>query len=89
MREAVPDMVLRPPFLSTAAAAADQACKLGIGRPRTSVAEYETHQLVHFHKHSFVVSIIASKSANTGLILSLEQQFDPIIEELLRVIRPE
>ena len=89
MREAVPDLVLRPAFLATAATTADQASKLGIGRSRTSIAEYETHQVVHFHKSSFVVSVVASKSANTGLILSLEQLFDPVIDELLRVIRPE
>lgn len=88
-KDMVPDLTLRPGFLATAATTADQASKLGIGRSRTSIAEYETHQVVHFHKNSFVVSVVASKTANTGLILSLEHLFDPVIDELQRVIRPE
>lgn len=88
-KETVADLALRPAFLATAVTTADQASKLGIGRSRISIAEYETHQVVHFHKNSFVVSVVASKTANTGLILSLEHLFDPIVDELVRVIRPE
>ena len=80
---------MKPAFLETPATTAVQACKLGMGRARTLVAEFETHQVISFYKGSFVVSIVACKSASTGLVLALEPLFDAAIEELQRVIRPE
>lgn len=88
-KDVVPELALRPGFLSTPAMTADQAAKLGIGQSRTTIAEYENHQVVSFYINSFIVSLIASKSTSIGLILTLEQLFLAPIDELQRVIRTE
>jgi len=77
---------MRPTYLATTALTTDQGAKLGAGKCRSIVCEYENYRVVHFHKHPFMVTLIADDKANTGMMLALENQFDPILSELHRVI---
>jgi len=84
--ELAPELAMRPTFLATTALTTDQAGKLGAGRCKTVVCEYENYQVVHFNKQPFMVTLIAGNKANTGMLLALENQFDPVLNELHKVI---
>uniref|UniRef100_A0A8C8F5Z1 Ragulator complex protein LAMTOR3 n=1 Tax=Oncorhynchus tshawytscha TaxID=74940 RepID=A0A8C8F5Z1_ONCTS len=43
-------------------------------------------QIVQFNRLPLVISFIASSSANTGLIIRLEKELVPLIEELWQVV---
>jgi len=62
--------------------ATTQASKLGLGVNKSVVCMYAKYQIVHISKLPLVVSFIASQDANTGHILSLEDQIDPILLDL-------
>ncbi|CAJ0926598.1 unnamed protein product [Ranitomeya imitator] len=81
-----PEHALRPCFLSTFALATDQGSKLGLSKNKSIICYYNTYQVVQFNRLPLVVSFIASSSANTGLILSLEKELGPLFEELRQVV---
>ncbi|TMS20912.1 Ragulator complex protein LAMTOR3 [Larimichthys crocea] len=81
-----PVHALRPGFLSTFALATDQGSKLGLSKNKSIICYYNTYQIVQFNRLPLVISFIASSSANTGLIMSLEKELAPLIEELRQVV---
>uniref|UniRef100_A0A7N4V3S2 Ragulator complex protein LAMTOR3 n=1 Tax=Sarcophilus harrisii TaxID=9305 RepID=A0A7N4V3S2_SARHA len=81
-----PEHALRPGFLSTFALATDQGSKLGLSKNKSIICYYNTYQVVQFNRLPLVVSFIASSSANTGLIVSLEKELAPLFEELRQVV---
>nr|XP_009935346.1 PREDICTED: ragulator complex protein LAMTOR3 [Opisthocomus hoazin] len=81
-----PEHALRPGFLSTFALATDQGSKLGLSKNKSIICYYNTYQVVQFNRLPLVVSFIASSSANTGLIVSLEKELTPLFEELRQVV---
>uniref|UniRef100_A0A3P9A461 Ragulator complex protein LAMTOR3 n=1 Tax=Esox lucius TaxID=8010 RepID=A0A3P9A461_ESOLU len=81
-----PEYALRPGFLSTFALATDQGSKLGLSKNKSIICYYNTYQIVQFNRLPLVISFIASSSANTGLIISLEKELVPLIEELRQVV---
>ncbi|KAI2535319.1 LAMTOR3 isoform 2 [Pan troglodytes] len=88
-RDGVPvikEHALRPGFLSTFALATDQGSKLGLSKNKSIICYYNTYQVVQFNRLPLVVSFIASSSANTGLIVSLEKELAPLFEELRQVV---
>lgn len=42
--------------------------------------------MINFNKHPFTVTLIASNKANTGMLLALQDAFDPVLAELHNVI---
>lgn len=80
--EKAPEMAMRPQFLSTFGLAVDQGSKLGLGKTRTLISTYSQYQIIQMNKLPLVVSFIASDSCNTGHILSLEEQLDPLLNDL-------
>ncbi|KAM4625666.1 ragulator complex protein LAMTOR3 [Polymixia lowei] len=84
--EHAPEYALRPGFLSTFALATDQGSKLGLSKNKSIICYYNTYQIVQFNRLPLVISFIASSSANTGLIISLEKELVPLIEELRQVV---
>ncbi|CAJ1074198.1 unnamed protein product [Xyrichtys novacula] len=84
--ENAPVHALRPGFLSTFALATDQGSKLGLSKNKSIICYYNTYQIVQFNRLPLVISFIASSSANTGLIMSLEKELAPLIEELRQVV---
>uniref|UniRef100_A0A8C6S949 Late endosomal/lysosomal adaptor, MAPK and MTOR activator 3 n=1 Tax=Neogobius melanostomus TaxID=47308 RepID=A0A8C6S949_9GOBI len=74
-----PVHALRPGFLSTFALATDQGSKLGLSKNRAS-------SIVQFNRLPLVISFIASSTANTGLIMSLEKELAPLIDDLRQVV---
>ncbi|CAN9502067.1 unnamed protein product [Ophioblennius macclurei] len=81
-----PVHALRPGFLSTFALATDQGSKLGLSKNKSIICYYNTYQIVQFNRLPLVISFIASSTANTGLILSLEKDLAPLIEDLRQVV---
>ncbi|NP_001154153.1 ragulator complex protein LAMTOR3 precursor [Oncorhynchus mykiss] len=81
-----PKYALRPGFLSTFALATDQGSKLGLSKNKSIICYYNTYQIVQFNRLPLVISFIASSTANTGLIINLEKELVPLIEELRQVV---
>ncbi|KAM9842504.1 ragulator complex protein LAMTOR3 isoform 1-T1 [Aulostomus maculatus] len=84
--DSAPVHALRPGFLSTFALATDQGSKLGLSKNKSIICYYNTYQIVQFNRLPLVISFIASSNANTGLIMSLEKELAPVIEELRQVV---
>ncbi|KAK2825807.1 hypothetical protein Q5P01_020021 [Channa striata] len=82
----VPVHALRPGFLSTFALATDQGSKLGLSKNKSIICYYNTYQIVQFNRLPLVISFIAGSNANTGLIMNLEKELAPLIEELRQVV---
>ncbi|XP_008320809.1 ragulator complex protein LAMTOR3 [Cynoglossus semilaevis] len=82
----VPVHALRPGFLSTFALATDQGSKLGLSRNKSIICYYNTYQILQFNRLPLVISFIANSSANTGIMMSLEKELSPLIDELKQVV---
>ena len=65
--------VLKPPFLGTFSIASEQASKLGLGRNKTIISYYTSHQVIQFCHHPLVLTFIAKADANTGMIYLVEE----------------
>lgn len=86
-QELVPELAMRPSFLSTTVLATDQAGKLGFGKCNTISCDYGSFQVVSFNKVSsaLMVTLIADSKANTGMLLSLYSEFDLVVNELRKI----
>ncbi|KAK7905045.1 hypothetical protein WMY93_017652 [Mugilogobius chulae] len=84
--DSAPVHALRPGFLSTFALATDQGSKLGLSKNKSIICYYNTYQIVQFNRLPLVISFIASSNANTGLIMSLEKELAPLIDDLRQVV---
>ena len=80
--EDCPALAAQPAFLSMFGIATEQASKLGLSKNKSIICMYTNYQLVLLNKHPLIVTMIASSSANTGLMLNLEDQLDDAITEL-------
>lgn len=80
------DQVLRPSLLAATSSSGDQGSKLGIGKCLSVICEYENYQVVSLNKNPFVVTLVANRDTSTGLLLGLQEAFDPLISELSRLI---
>ncbi|XP_064622268.1 ragulator complex protein LAMTOR3-A-like isoform X1 [Lineus longissimus] len=80
--DSAPELATRPSFLSTFGIATEQASKLGLSRNKNMICFYTNYQVVHLNKLPLIVTMIATSDANTGLILSLEQELDDALQEL-------
>jgi mitogen-activated protein kinase kinase 1 interacting protein 1 len=85
-KELAPELALRPTFLATAAMTTDQGSKLRMGKCKGIFCEYENQQVINFNRNPFTVTLIATNKANTGMLLSLQNAFDPVLAELHKVI---
>lgn len=86
--ETVQDYTIRANVLATSGTALEQGSKIGLGQTKTVTAMFSNHQLICFNKLPLVVTILADRQANTGHILSLEQQFCEIIDSLRQLVDP-
>lgn len=86
-KDLVPELAMQASTLSMTVLAADQVAKLGFGECNTICCDYDNYQVVTFNKlpTSLVVTLIADSSANTGMLLSLGPDFDPVINELRKI----
>ncbi|XP_068208566.1 ragulator complex protein LAMTOR3 [Palaemon carinicauda] len=84
--EDTPELGMRPAFLSTFGMATDQAGKLGMGKNKRMVCIYGNYQVVHFNKLPLVITVIGTSTANTGLLMELEDQFSHIVSQLVPVV---
>lgn len=85
-QDIVPELALKPSFLSMAVSAAEHVAKLGFGKCNTIYCDYENYQVVTFVKvaSSLMVTLIAESRANTGMLLALSTEFDTLVNELRR-----
>ncbi|XP_041469178.1 ragulator complex protein LAMTOR3-like [Lytechinus pictus] len=84
--DTTPEHAMRPAFLATFAMAADQASKLGLSANKSIICTYSSHQVVHFNKQPLFVSLIATRKANTGLLMDLESELEGLLPELKAAI---
>ncbi|XP_050293990.1 ragulator complex protein LAMTOR3 homolog [Anthonomus grandis grandis] len=77
-----PENAIKPGFISTFCLAIDQGSKLGLGKTNTLICSYSQYQIIQMNKIPLIVTFIASQRCNTGRILALEDQLDPIISSL-------
>ncbi|CAH1994891.1 unnamed protein product [Acanthoscelides obtectus] len=77
-----PEHATRPNFISTFGLAIDQGSKLGLGKTKTLIATYSQYQVIQMNKLPLIVTFITSDSCNTGRILSLEKQLEPLLAEI-------
>lgn len=77
-----PEHATRASFISTFGLAIDQGSKLGLGKTNTLICSYSQYQVIQMNKLPLIVTFIASSSCNTGHILAVEKQLDPILSEL-------
>ncbi|KAJ8045963.1 Ragulator complex protein LAMTOR3-A [Holothuria leucospilota] len=87
--ELVPDASTRPAFLATFATAADQASKLGLSKNKTIICSFHSYQVVHFNKCPVYISLIATRDANTGLLLGLEPELESLVALVGNTIQTE
>ncbi|KAL3077330.1 hypothetical protein niasHS_013319 [Heterodera schachtii] len=59
----------------------EQAKKLGMGEQKFWVFRYEMNQVVMLRRDAFAVFIMASASANMGILCTMSAQLEPILEE--------
>lgn len=84
--EGVPEHSLRPGFLATVGMAMSQGNKLGLGKCNKMVSSYGNYQVVSFNRHPLTITLVASSSANTGMILNLEDDLTAISQSLRSVV---
>lgn len=86
-KDLVPELAMQASALSMTVLAADQVAKLGFGKCNTICCEYENYQIVTFNKlpTTLAVTLIADSKANTGMLLALGPEFDPIMNELRKI----
>uniref|UniRef100_A0A224XPF0 Putative mitogen-activated protein kinase kinase 1 n=2 Tax=Panstrongylus TaxID=65342 RepID=A0A224XPF0_9HEMI len=87
--EKIPDTALRSNFLSTFGMASFQGSKLGLGENNTIICMYSTYQVVQMDMHGLIVTFIGSKDCNTGHMLSLSKDVEPLLVELRNVLNTE
>uniref|UniRef100_A0A3P9KMH1 Ragulator complex protein LAMTOR3 n=1 Tax=Oryzias latipes TaxID=8090 RepID=A0A3P9KMH1_ORYLA len=79
--DSVPVHALRPGFLSTFALATDQGSKLGLSKNKSIICYYNTYQVTPPS-----ITAWGRGSRNTGLIMTLEKELAPLMEELRQVV---
>ncbi|XP_045595378.1 ragulator complex protein LAMTOR3 [Procambarus clarkii] len=82
----VPELAMRPNFISTFSMATDQAGKLGMGKNNKMVCIYGNYQVVHFNKLPMVVTVIATSTANTGLLMDMDKDISALVSQLMHVV---
>ncbi|KAJ8922326.1 hypothetical protein NQ315_004269 [Exocentrus adspersus] len=78
----VPDQITRSNIVSTFSLAIDQGSKLGLGKTSTVICSYSQYQVIQMNKLPLIVTFVTSNTCNTGYVLELEKQLNPIISEL-------
>lgn len=86
-QDLAPELAMQASALSLTVLAADQVSKLGFGKNNTICCEYENYQVVTFNKlpSSLIITLIADASANTGMLLALNSDFDGVLNELKKI----
>ena len=84
--EQVPELALRPSFLSTFGTAVEQANKIGFQQSKSVICMYQNYQIVQINKSPMVVTFIADSNTNTGLLLNLETDMHDILNEVSKVV---
>lgn len=77
-----PESAIRPGFISTFGLAVDQGSKLGLGKTKTLICSFSQYQIIQLNKSPLVISFIANDACNTGHILSLEREIEPVLTNL-------
>lgn len=77
-----PDHAVKPTFIATFGLAIDQGSKLGLGKTNTLICSYSHYQVIQMNKLPLMATFITSASCNTGHVLALEQQLEPILSQL-------
>ncbi|TKR57437.1 hypothetical protein L596_030704 [Steinernema carpocapsae] len=64
----------------------DQSDKMGLGRQRSAVYGYQSTQIVALNMGHMIVFIVALSNANTGMLLEMRNQLQPVAETLLELV---
>ncbi len=77
-----PNTFLRPQLLTAYSVALEQSSKLGLGTQKHMTCLYNGFQVVMMNCAPLMVTLIATSAANTGLILSLREDLEPILKQV-------
>uniref|UniRef100_A0A914DQG8 Roadblock/LAMTOR2 domain-containing protein n=1 Tax=Acrobeloides nanus TaxID=290746 RepID=A0A914DQG8_9BILA len=80
------EMTGRSQLIAAYTSSVEHANKLNMGAQKSWSLLYETQQLVILNEDPFVVFIMASPSANTGLLCTMGAQLRPILNECQQVV---
>ncbi len=80
-----PDVSIRPHMLAMHGLALEQSAKMGLGEVKHVACAYNQYQLVLLNYGPILVTLIGSADANTGLMLALHKELEPIVNQLRQV----
>lgn len=81
-----PELVMRQNFLSTFGLATEQAGKLGLSENKSVISMYSTCQIIQINYLPFLITLVASISANTGLLLNVPNEMKEVLKDLESVL---
>lgn len=84
--DTAPELVMRQNFLSTFGLATEQAGKLGLSENKSVISMYSTCQIIQINYLPFLITLVASISANTGLLLNVPNEMREILKDLESVL---
>lgn len=84
--DGVPEHALKPGFLATVGMAMSQGNKLGLGKCNKMISAYGNYQVVSFNRHPVTITLVATSTANTGMILNLDEELSTISQTLRSVV---
>ncbi|KAL1123362.1 hypothetical protein AAG570_002447, partial [Ranatra chinensis] len=87
--EKSPETILRRNFLSTFGMASHQGDKLGIGKNETIICMFTSYQVIQMSEQALIVTFIGSEKCNTGHILALRPEIQPLLLNLRSVLAIE
>ncbi|CAI9726874.1 ragulator complex protein LAMTOR3 [Octopus vulgaris] len=81
-----PELVMKQNFLSTFGLATEQAGKLGLSENRSVISMYTTCQIIQINHLPFLITLVASINANTGMLLNVPNEMQEILKDLDAVL---
>lgn len=80
-----PEVPIRPHMLAMHGLALEQSAKMGLGEVKHVACVYNQYQLVLLNYGPLLVTLIGSAEANTGLMIGLHTELEPIVRQLQQV----
>lgn len=84
--DGAPQHALRPSFLAMVNMAISRGHKMGLGKCNKMTTCYSNFQLVSFNRPPVLITLIGNSTANTGMMLNLEEELSEISEALKGVV---
>ncbi|XP_040573544.1 ragulator complex protein LAMTOR3 [Lepeophtheirus salmonis] len=80
------DQEPKPQLLSILSFVGEQGSKLGLGKSRLVIANFQNYQVVQKNYSPIMLTIFASKSSNTGQLIELAKVLEPFVTSVSEAI---